>query len=658
LNYNKQRITRGAFIGLVLGLLGGLAYAPNASGQNPDCLQALKTTMWRGSLNGLTLGFAVSLISDPESDVKFVAGEGVVVTYYYPIVPCPVTETTYTLDPLGGNVKLAVSDVNGDGVHDVVAVDYNNPLVYVLPGLGNGLFGTPYTIPLGGYFPSAVTAGDIDGDGKADIITVNTCGNDPNCTSPGTVSVFQGNGNGTFGIPVTFAVGLAPVAVSDEFPFTLANTNSEITVHNLAADFNGDGHQDVAVVNNGDNTVSVLLGNADGTFQPQRTFPTAASPVAVVIGDLNGDNHLDLAVAAPGPFPGVVSVLLGNGDGTFQPKVDYPVGTNPASLTVGDFNRDGKLDLAAANLSDHTVSVLMGNGDGTLKPKVDYPSGGQYPSFVTTFDDNGDGALDLVVANKADTTFSANGNLVTLLGRGDGTFEVPVNYTAGSADISAPGLATADLNGDGNSDIIVSNGTDNDVSVFLNVGDGTFGPKTSFPTVSPGANAVATGDFNGDGKPDVVVATNATNLNLFLGNGAGTLQPAVNLVLGFGLHPTGIVAADLNGDGKLDIVTGNFGGGVAVLLGNGNGTFQPAVGYAAGGSSQALVAGDFNGDGKLDLAVSNSNSVSILLGNGNGTFQPPVPYTVNGGGSIATGDFNGDGKPDLVVIGPSVSCAR
>jgi len=330
-------------------------------------------------------------------------------------------------------------------------------------------------------------------------------------------------------------------------------------------DFNRDGKLDLAVVNSGGNNVSVLLGNGDGTFQSHVDYPTGTQPSSVAIGDFNGDGKLDLAVAnenCPSSPCGVgsLSILLGNGDGTFQPAVDYATGgPAPYSVVVGDFNQDGKLDLAVANSGPPTpsdVSVLLGNGDGTFQPAVSY-SAGEVPAALAVGDFNRDGKLDLAVVD-----FSCGtpcGRVIVLLGNGDGTFQSPVSYDAGAQPIS---VAVGDFNGDGKLDLVVANNSSSNVSVLLGNGDGTFKAPVNY-SVPGDAVSVAVGDFNGDGIPDLVVADN----------------------------------------------------NISLLLGNGDGTFRAAVNYPAGSSPNSEAVGDFNGDGRLDLAVADSGSttVSVLL---------------------------------------------
>ena len=342
---------------------------------------------------------------------------------------------------------------------------------------------------------------------------------------------------------------------------------------------------------------SAALGSATlaQTFAAQVTYATGSASQFVATGDFNGDGKPDLAVTNNGGA--TVGVLLGNGDGTFQPQVTYAVGTSPTGIAVGDFNGDGKLDLVVVNNGGGTVSVLLGNGDGTFQSQVTYATAAS-PLIVAVGDFNGDGKADLAVTNQG-----SSNTVGILLGNGDGTFQSQVTYATGTAPRS---VAVGDFNGDGRSDLAVTNQAGNTVSILLGNGDGTFQTQVTYAT-GTGPTPLAIGDFNGDGKPDLVV--------------------------------------------------GNFGAGsgntVSVLLGNGDGTFQAQVTYAVGNGPRPLAVGDFNGDGKLDLAVGNNtdNTVSILLGNGNGTFQSQVTYaTGNSPYSLAVGDFNGDGFADLSMV--------
>jgi len=362
--------------------------------------------------------------------------------------------------------------------------------------------------------------------------------------------------------------------------------------------------------------LALLMTSALTVFASEFTtavnYTTGTSPIAVATGDFNGDGKPDLAIADFGN--GKVSVLLGNGDGTFQTAVSYGAGSRPISVAVGDFNGDSILDLAVANnASKGTVSILLGVGNGTFKAGAAYAAGSSSRS-VAAGDFNGDGKLDLAVANQT------SNNVSILIGNGDGTFQSPVNYKVGSAPVF---VIAAALESDGPLDLVVADasaGTQSMVSVLLGNGNGTFQTAVSYSTGSR-PEAVAVADFNGDGIPDLAAAAyNANEVSVLLGTGDGVFGEAVNYAVG--KEPVSIATADFNGDGKADLVTANFGQkNVSVLLGNGDGTFKSALTYGAGSAPRAIAAADLNGDKAADLEVPNDlgNNISILLNTG-GTF--------------------------------------
>jgi hypothetical protein len=468
--------------------------------------------------------------------------------------------------------------------------------------------------------PTAVSVGDLDNDGKLDLVVANS--------DAGTVDVLLGKGDGSFRPAVHYTACKTPAFV-------------------VLGDFDGDGNLDVAVADQADNTISVLLGRGDGTLQRAVTYKGVAGPAYVVVGDFNSDGHPDLAVAAA--LGKSVAVLLNKGDGTFDEAVSYAVGIGPRSLTLADFNGDGRLDLASAN-SDGTVSIMLGKGNGRFQSAVTFDAGSGSLSALAAGDFNADGKPDLAIAD------SSASNVSVLLGNGDGTFQAGVNYSVGNSPTS---LALADVNGDSVPDLVSANKSGNTFSILLGNGNGTFKTRLDF-SVGNSPVAVAVGDFNGDGHLDLVTANFADHtVSVPLGNGDGTFQAARDYSTD--LARKSVAVGDLNGDGNPDLVVTNFcgadsscsGNGTAnVLLGKGDGTYEAQITYPLGKGPISGLLADINGDKTLDLIVANQgdNTVQVLLGNGDGTFQSAVPYAVgNVPVSLTVGDFNNDGKMDLAV---------
>jgi hypothetical protein len=377
-------------------------------------------------------------------------------------------------------------------------------------------------------------------------------------------------------------------------------------------------------------------------FLAPASYPVDQAPDAVAVGDVTNNGIPDLVVA--NSASNSVSVLLGNGDGTFQPELKSTVGKGPRSVAVGDFNGDGNLDIVTANQND--ISVLLGTGKGTFGsantftlPNAIDNQAAQIPLAVAVGDLNHDGKLDLVVAATAVFPGGNKGFLDVLLGQGDGTFKVgsitPINSSFPRGPEGFPvEIALADINGDGIPDVVTSNPTSGlafqnggggSISVLLGNGDGTFRETNDAYVGVSVVTSVAVGDFNNDHIPDLVVngfAPGGSAVSVLLGNGNGTFQAPQLLLPGAQVLSVGV--GDFNRDGNLDIVTANF-GTVSVLLGNGNGTFQAPLNFSAGVSVPgALAVADFNRDGFPDLTVTNlsfpngsvGNSVAVLINSG------------------------------------------
>ena len=432
----------------------------------------------------------------------------------------------------------------------------------------------------------------------------------------------------------------------------------------IAGDFNADGILDLVVTNVGNpgsdsGNAAIMLGTASGAFGKPSTINAGANPYSVVTVDLNGDGKLDLAVAnqasagaQPGYGPGAISVLLGNGEGTFTAPAIYTTGEDskgfPDSIIAADFNGDGLPDLAVANRNDNSVSTLLNSGGGRFGQAVvtSLPVGVEYLAFA---DFNHDGKMDLLASSNNSSA------LAMLLGKGDGTFQAPA-LTAGPNNPASIGL------------LPVSDGTTLAVTADSLTGNAWFtvisaqgvvsGPPLNFIGGMPTGVAIA--DLNGDGQPDAVV-TGASNDVVVMLSQAGVFRSPVGYSLPNSPSPQAVAIGDLNGDGKLDVVTANEDGSVSALLGNGDGTLQQAGSTSANLGPTALALADFNGDGKLDAAVASygtgaanyvDGGVAILRGNGDGTFQAPSMLSANGlhGAAVSAQDLNGDGIPDIAAV--------
>ncbi len=540
-------------------------------------------------------------------------------------------------EPTGdGPVSVAVGDFNGDGKPDLATANQFADNVTILIGDGSGNF-TAAGPEAAGDAPYSVAVGDFNGDGKQDLATANIASDD--------VTVLIGDGSGNF----TAAAGTSPEAAGDA-PQSVA-----------VGDFNGDGKQDLATANGGSDDVTVLIGDGSGNFTAAAgTSPEAAgdAPQSVAVGDFNSDGKQDLAIATF--IDDKVTILLGDGTGNFTPAATSPenAGDGPLSLAVGDFNSDGKQDLAAANRTTDDVTVLIGDGTGNFTAAATSPEAvGDAPLSVAVGDFNGDGKPDLATAN-------VNSDNVTILinqtpARTNANFSPAGTSPEGVGD-GAFSVAVGDFNGDGKPDLASANSNANNVTVLLGDGSGNFAAAGTSPeTAGTAPRSVAVGDFNGDGKPDLAAANYfSNNVTVLLGDGTGNFTAAGTSPEIAGTNPRSVAVGDFNGDGKQDLATANEdSNNVTILIGDGTGNFTPAATGpepTGGASPRSVAVGDFNGDGKPDLATANFDSatVTVLLGDGTGNFTAAGTSPEPAGAtpvSVAVGDFNGDGKQDLAA---------
>ncbi len=344
--------------------------------------------------------------------------------------------------------------------------------------------------------------------------------------------------------------------------------------------------------------VQGIIGHGNADFSPAVAYPAGDYNRAVVVGDFNGDGKADLATANQNTN---ISVLLGNGDGTFQAPVLYGAGSAPSSIAQGDFNHDGKADLVVANHDSNNVSVFFGNGDGTFRAAVNYPVG-TGPRSVAVADFDGNGKLDLVTANDGQS------NVSVLINNGDGTFHAAVNYSTGAAPYS---VAVGDFNGDHKLDLVTANFVGNTVSVLLGNGNGTFQTAVNH-NVGSNPSSVAVGDFNHDGNTDLAVTNSGSNnVSVLLGNGNATFRTPVNYSTG--QNPTSVVVGDVSSNNSDLVVTNNtFFGQVNIFEGIGDGTFLDPVNVDAGTFPNSVALGDLNGDGLLDITVATEGAANTL----------------------------------------------
>ena len=538
---------------------------------------------------------------------------------------------------------IAIADLNGDGIPDlaisIAGLHNSHGEVAILVGLGDGRFARPVLYLLNDN-GNRLVATDLNHDGKLDLAVALSSGRNA-------LGVLLGNGDGTFQRVVKSVDGGA----------------TDIA----AADFDGDGNVDLALVAVFDSQVRVVLGNGDGTFQPATTYSSDEVEFTVATADLSRDGVPDLAVGGGDH----VAILLGNGDGTFGAPVHYGVGQRFAR--IGDFNGDQDPDVVAGG-GFSAIGVAFGRGDGTLRAPLTFP-GGQTGFDSGDFDGDGhadivDGspltflrglgngtfapgvpiaddfvgqlvATDLNGDRKLDFLASIGTGIDTFLGNGDGTFQAPQFSDAG---FTGPWPVVADFDSDGHLDVAVTDVSSDQLAILLGRGDGTFENPTTYQT-DDGPQSPTAADFNGDGNPDLAVSNvGSDTVGIYLGRGDGTFASPLIITT---RNPIYSGAADLNQDGKVDFVLG--GDGLKLFLGNGDGTFQP--GQTIYSKYGPVEVADLDRDGRRDVAVSPGEALVVLRGRGDGTFGAATEYPIGSqfSGFFVLSDLNGDKTPEAIV---------
>jgi len=470
--------------------------------------------------------------------------------------------------------------------------------------------------------PRSIINADLDRDGTQDLAVANHLGQN--------VSIFLGKQAGRFLPAVNFAVTGRPQFL-------------------ITANLNEDANPDLIVGNTEPASIDVLLGDGSGGFSLAHSYSMPSSPTFMAQGDFNTDGNVDLVVASAG-----VCVLLGDGAGGLGSPTCFGTG-GPSSLTVADFNSDGRSDVISA-VGDH-LAVTLGDGIGGLGSEVDLPIGVSDVgiSSVTAADFNNDGNPDLAVGKHRGPAagYGLQGDIYILLGDGTGAFGVPVTF--GIVD-GPNALVVDDFNSDGNLDLAVGNLGADTISVLLGDGSGGFAPQSLF-VVGESPNAIASNDFNGDGKVDLAITKREPDaIAILFGNGNGVFG-APRAYSSNKIGTRGLVVADFNSDGRSDsAVTNTLGNSVSIFLADGLGGFEPANDFPVGGNPFGVAAADFNSDGKTDLVVtttdsnSSTNNVFVLYGDGLGHLSiPNIIAQVSSAWSVAANDLNNDGHPDIAV---------
>jgi hypothetical protein len=561
---------------------------------------------------------------------------------------------------------VTLGDLDGDGDLDAAVGSGFAHAVGILLNQGNGAF--HLISPVDAPEQADVVLANIDGDGYPDLVVAGV---------DGSLSVFHGNGDGSFTAAFSLALGhsatdltaadlngdgLDDLAVLGSFDphayeaslAVLVNQKGSFvdpTVYDVeggarsieAGDLNGDQVPDL-VTGNYSSSATVFLNHGDGTLDPSVTYPATGYISCAAIGDLDGDGDADLSVSDEN---GTMNALLNDGHGAFHFAGNTRLYGRALCAAVADFDGDGNADVAVSRDDLGQVIALAGKGDGTFKFPALYFATGMGANGIATGDVNGDGHPDLVTADMGG--HGSGGSMSVLL---SGTPRSCRRNDLNSG-VGASGLASADFNADGAPDLATTN-EDNTLTVLLNDGLGGFASGQLYPLGTLSQNLSA-GDLDGDSRADLVASNfGESTVTLYYNQGDGSFSHGRDLRVG--PHPRWVEVADLDADGRLDLVTGNYNdaihnGSVSVLIGLGGRAFARPVTYEVGVGPYMVRAANLNQDEMPDLVVNNydGQTVSILINRGDGTFAPEVRYYAGWNLSSAVGDFDHDGDNDVAV---------
>ncbi len=531
---------------------------------------------------------------------------------------------------------LLVADLDADGLDDLMVANANDGSVVFLKGLGNSDYFAPAGPPIAvGATPRGIAMGDLDEDGKTDLAVANEGEAD---TLPGSVSVLRGQGDGSF------TLILQPNPEEPEEEPGEPGLPAELGTRAVAiGDIDGDEHLDILALNSRANSISIFLGVGDGTFSVSTPLHTGSAPLGLALAHLNEDDSWDVITADNNDD--AVAVYLGTGDGGFGARRSFSVGIAPNALVLGEVNGDGHVDVVASNVRSSDVTVLRGDGTGALGGGRTFVADLE-PQALALGDFDGDDLMDLAVA-----TEGAKGpSLAILRNRGDGSLYGVEDVPAG---IAPPAVVAADVDDDALPDLILSS-DGGDLVVLRSLADGGFHPAELL-SIGGRTSGIVAVDLNGDTLIDMAVADIENDQVVVVhGLGGGAFGP----LQGFATaeEPAAITSGDFNGDGRPDLaVTAIEAQRVSVLLQQTDGTFAAGQGGPVQETPVGVASIDANCDGLDDLIVANnaSNTVQIMLSNGEGAFDVaqtlPELQVGQGPSGIAVADFDRDGVEDFAV---------
>lgn len=521
---------------------------------------------------------------------------------------------------IDGSTRFATAaQVIGSPSPDLIAANGAHDVIEILESQGDGTFNSPVSLAVGSD-PRSVTAGDFDGDGLLDLVSANRASDD--------VSVLLKLANGSFAPAMSHASGgKRPDSV-------------------IADDFDGDQHIDLLVRTS--EGYSILMNEGDGRFRAPLVYESRTS--ALGAGDLDGDGDPDLVYADRSSIS--LSVVVNLGAGKFSEPTSFPLEVRPSAVSLGDLDGDGRMDLTLVSKSPDQLSVLWNDQQGNLvMESVSIETAGLLPHAVGGGDLNGDGLYDVIIAT------GGTRKVAVFLGRPDGVVRPPTYYTIAAAN-HLLFVATTDVDGDADLDMVFGDPPGSALHVFFNDGSGRFGRQSSFPAGN-GCLVVTASDLNGDESPDLASANqNAGSITLLFNDGVGSFRDRKDVFLGG--TPLGIASADLDNDEDTDLVVSNPGSReLTVLFNRSDGTFDPPVKFPVRHPPVYVAIDHLDGDRFPDLVTANGGTAataSVFLNRGDGTFTSDTEFSTGSvPHSLITTDMNLDGLRDLVVTSEDAS---